>query len=215
MISAKKRSASSMTSTSKSAYDVDWRALRDFARSAPPSAAVTSDHDRLLVWLGSRKRGPGRARGDADHMDDERHRSRSRWRRLSTASGRVTATRSDHSSRPPAESLPMAYAMLRTARTRSTSSRKPSSAPSEDRDLPAGERLPALAAADRAAPAIDYYRNICRTDRAHASHLSLEDARVATESNPAPRALRDLRQFCRAGRPPGRAQQRVFVLRPL
>jgi len=33
-------------------YDVDWRALRDLARFGPGLlAAVTSDHDRVLVWL--------------------------------------------------------------------------------------------------------------------------------------------------------------------
>jgi len=33
-------------------YDVDWRALRHLARFGPGLlAAVTSDHDRVLVWL--------------------------------------------------------------------------------------------------------------------------------------------------------------------
>jgi len=62
--------------------------------------------------------------------------------------------------------------------------------------------------------AIDYYRKHLQDDRAHASHLSLEDARVATESNPAAERSVDLRQVLSRG--VGRLaerQQRVFVLR--
>jgi RNA polymerase sigma-70 factor (ECF subfamily) len=62
--------------------------------------------------------------------------------------------------------------------------------------------------------AIDYYRKHLKDDRAHASNLSLEDARVATESNPAAERAADLRQVL--SREVGRLaerQQRVFVLR--
>ncbi len=62
--------------------------------------------------------------------------------------------------------------------------------------------------------AIDYYRKHLHNDREHASGLSPEEARAATEPNPAAERASDLRQVLSRG--VGRLaerQQRVFVLR--